>query len=387
MRCVCGVEARDAEVLWVQCTNEVRTGSNSFSLVSWYPTASERAPIDPPHTSGVNAQECECWVHGPCFGIRREKDVPRHFRCHVCDPDGKTRRGIILPSSSSAAAGAPAQGATNKRKRARKPKDVESPVELYARLERPFGAWGQYGGGDADEDEEDAALGRLVGRAVERFGLPELARPRGIYKRSGFTVLMAAAAAGRVAAVRALLDAEAAASESGSAAGGEPLALARDAEKRTAAHHALAAVEATEAAVQAILERLLAGCGGEADRRRLLVGRDKSRRNLLHAAAARGGEDSAAASAPVAVRGGVMRFLIAELGTEDAAALAAQDDKTGRPPLAVACAEGGAAECEALLGVTSPQVVVVAEADPEKSVTALMEAVDRGFGEVARCVD
>jgi hypothetical protein len=334
------------------------------------------------HTPIVG-QECERWVHGPCFGIRREKDAPRHFCCHVCDPKGNTRRGIIPPAAA-------AQGA-KKRKRARKAQDAASPVELYARLERPLGAWGQYGGGggdpDADEDEEDAALGELVGRAVERFGWPELARPRGPYKPSGFTLLMAAAAAGRVAAVRALLDGEAATAGS-VAADVKPSALAWDAERRTAAHHVLAAVEASEAAVVAILERLLEGCGGDADRRRLLLSRDRSHRNLLHAAAARGGEDSAAAEEEaVAVRGGGMRFLIAQLGAADAAALAAQDDATGRPPLAVACAEGGEAECEALLGVTTPQVVAEAEADPEKGVTALMEAVDRGLGHVARCVD
>lgn len=327
-----------------------------------------------------DGQECERWVHGPCFGIRREKDVPRHFCCHVCDPKGNTRRGIIPPAAA-------AHGA-KKRKRARKAQDVASPVELYTRLERPLGAWEQYGGGGhPDEDEEDAALGELVGRAVERFGWPELARPRGPYKPSGFTLLMAAAAAGRVAAVRALLDGEAAAA--GSAAGGvEPSVLARDAERRTAAHHVLAAVESSEAAVVAILERLLEGCGGDADRRRLLLSRDRSHRNLLHAAAARDGEDSAAAGGEAAaVRGGVMRFLIAQLGAADAAALAAQHDATGRPPLAVACAEGGEEECEALLGVTTPQVVAETEADPEKGVTALMEAVDRGLGRVARCVD
>lgn len=319
--------------------------------------------------------------------------MPHKFRCHVCDPAGKSRRSI-LPSSSH-----------GKAKRKRKKRDLRDPMELYDRLERPHGAWVE------EEEKEDEALGQLVRRAIQRWGFPKIVtRLRGPYKSSRFTLLMAAAAAGRVAAVRALLDAEAeasAASSSSSAAAAAkeevaPLVFACDVEGRTAAHFAVGAVQASGAAVVAMLGRMLEAVKGRGGgRRRLLMQRDKARRNLLHLTAARGGgdeneEDGQAAAAAGEEwekgegEGEVMRFLVQALGASDAAALASQDSRTGGAPLAVACAQGGEAECLALLDVTPRAVVLAAEAEAEggqgEGTPALMEAVGRGLRAVARCV-
>lgn len=35
--------------------------------------------------------ECAYWVHGDCFGLSGEQDVPKRFKCHVCDPKGSSR--------------------------------------------------------------------------------------------------------------------------------------------------------------------------------------------------------------------------------------------------------------------------------------------------------
>jgi len=286
-------------------------------------------------------------------------------------------------------------------------------VDLYDRLARPRDeAWEPWD--SAAARSEEAALGRLVRRAVKQWTFDKLASLRTADSTRGrVTLLMAAAAAGRVSAVRALLDEEAkaaaaaaaSASASSSAAAAESMALARDAQGRTAAHYAVAAGEAAEAAVVAILERLLEAAGDE--RCHLLAWRTRARQNLLHAAATRGGpvdedeeEDGATAAGnddeegdeeEEEDSGAVVRFLVEALGMEQAAALAAQEDADGRVPLAVACAEGGRAECMAMLDLTPRAVLTAAEAegDGERAhVTVLMKALARGgFGKAARYVD
>jgi hypothetical protein len=262
---------------------------------------------------------------------------------------------------------------------------------LYKRLARPNDEeWAPWGTPTAQK--EDEALGRLVQKALDLWKFEEVTRLQETFKRSGFTLLMAAAAAGRVAAVRALLDEEVEAASSAAAAPESSMALARDAQGRTAAHHAVAAAEAAEAAVVAILERLLEAAGGE--RRRLLTRHTKGHQNLLHAAATRGGgpvEEDGPVREPAPGDGAVLRFLLDALGTEQATALAAQEDADGRAPLAVACGEGGHAECLALLDVTPRAVVAAAEVeDGERAhVTVLMKALARcerepGYGEAAR---
>lgn len=58
LTCLCAVCAcAGSERLWVECSNP----------------------------------ECGVWVHGDCFGLATEKDVPRKFKCHVCDPKGTSR--------------------------------------------------------------------------------------------------------------------------------------------------------------------------------------------------------------------------------------------------------------------------------------------------------
>ncbi len=310
---------------------------------------------------------------------------------------------------------ASAGGGKGKKKKKTKKKKVKSPVDLYDRLARPRDeAWEPWG--SAAARSEDAALGRLLRRAVKQWTFDKLASLRTADSTRGrVTLLMAAAAAGRVSAVRALLDEEAkaaaaaaaSASASSSAAAAESMALARDAQGRTAAHYAVAAGEAAEAAVVAILERLLEAAGDE--RRHLLACRTRARQNLLHAAATRGGpvdedeeeeEDGATAAGnddeegdneEEEGSGAVVRFLVEALGMEQAAALAAQEDADGRVPLAVACAEGGRAECMAMLDLTPRAVLTAAEAegDGERAhVTVLMKALARGgFGKAARYVD